>query len=174
MAIHYAKSVHAHRMLDRPSVPPTTISQGKRTRTLRRLWWCCIIRDRILSLGLRRSIQIPKKYPPLESEDFEEEINCSLVHEPSTKRHLVCILQRVMELCVVLTDLLPLLSLSDESLEEQRICHTDSQSKLNECQQSLSDWYSATRRQFPIPRKGNQFRHQSVIVHTNMMYIYYQ
>lgn len=173
MAIHYAKSVHAHRMLDRPSVPPTTISQDKRKRTLRRLWWCCIIRDRILSLGLRRSIQIPKKYPPLESEDFEEEINCSLVHEPSTKRHLVCILQRVMELCVVLTDLLPLLSLSDESLEEQRICHTDSQSKLNECQQSLSDWYSATRRQFPIPRKGNQFRHQSVIVHTNMMYIYY-
>ncbi|KAH7166467.1 fungal-specific transcription factor domain-containing protein [Dactylonectria macrodidyma] len=173
IAIHHAMSIRAHRMFDRPGLPPGSIPQSKQIRTLRRLWWCCIFRDRVLSLGLRRNIQITTKYPSLEAEDFEHEINRSLVHEPSTKRHLVGILLRLLELFVVLTDLLPLLSLSDESLEEQQAANGDTRIKLADCQLALTNWYSKTRQMFPLPRKGNEFRHQSVIVHTNMMYIYY-
>ncbi len=48
-----------------------------KTRKLwKRIWWCCFLRDRLISLGMRRPMRIPEKefdLPMLELEDFETE-----------------------------------------------------------------------------------------------------
>lgn len=48
----------------------------KTRRLWRRIWWCCFLRDRLISLGMRRPMRIPEKefdLPMLELEDFETE-----------------------------------------------------------------------------------------------------
>ncbi|KGO71508.1 Transcription factor, fungi [Penicillium italicum] len=61
---------------------------------MKRVWWCCLIRDRIISLGMRCPIQIlPEdfdlKQQGLTLEDLEDEIPSSEVYKPDTKSALV-------------------------------------------------------------------------------------
>ncbi|KAF5962581.1 fungal specific transcription factor factor domain-containing protein [Fusarium bulbicola] len=80
--------------------------------TLRRLWWCCIIRDRILPLGLRRSIQITpdhfdlKKNMILGCIELEAEIGRSTLHCDDAKEGLSSIIKEVVKLSIVSTEVL--------------------------------------------------------------------
>ncbi|KAF4984938.1 hypothetical protein FDECE_16967 [Fusarium decemcellulare] len=105
-AIHHAESSGAQHY-DDPS--PAT---AKQQNTLKRLWWCCIIRDRIMPLASRRGIRITRtKFdfetkPPLGKNDLFNEIDHSNVYDRDIKLALIDLLQDLVEFCIVLTDVL--------------------------------------------------------------------
>ncbi|KAK7428120.1 hypothetical protein QQZ08_005359 [Neonectria magnoliae] len=60
---------------------------------LKRLWWCCIIRDRSMGLLMRIPIQIRKDQfdfdaSPFGVDDLRDEFERSKVYNPETKRVL--------------------------------------------------------------------------------------
>ncbi|PTB62707.1 N-terminal binuclear Zn cluster-containing/DNA binding domain-containing protein [Trichoderma citrinoviride] len=173
-AIGHAKSLRAHHLTSNtgrdklPDIPP-------RTRiSLRRLWWCCYIRDRIIALGLRRTLRIPEKYPTLDIEDFEDEIHRSRVYKAESKRCFFDIFMRISKLCVVVTDLLRLCSVSEHGLEcETNITVTDRQEAVASCTAQLQEWYDSARQQFPDDAEQPGIRPHFVIIQTNLMFTYY-
>lgn len=78
---------------------------------LKRVWWCCLIRDRIISLGMRRPIQITaahlELYPPmLTRRDMHDEILNSMVYKEEVKSGLFELLVGLCRLVTIITDLL--------------------------------------------------------------------
>jgi hypothetical protein len=74
---------------------------------LKRLWWTCILRDRMIALGVRRMIQIgPEKFDfdqaGLEEEDLAEECQESDVYDSASKRSLSKIVVAQCELAVAM------------------------------------------------------------------------
>jgi hypothetical protein len=64
------------------------------SQVLKRLWWPCIIRDRILALGMKRSIQITKQNSDfcmerLTLNGLAEEVKVSKVWRRETKLILI-------------------------------------------------------------------------------------
>jgi hypothetical protein len=107
LAIYYAREARAHNYQD-PDLSP------EYRPALKRLWWSCILRDRILSLALRRSpLIIPHDFdfslPPLTAEDFSNDQGRSDVYGTRTQKALARIIELQCKLAVVLTDLLTLM-----------------------------------------------------------------
>ncbi|KAF5612795.1 cutinase transcription factor 1 beta [Fusarium sp. NRRL 25303] len=146
---------------------------GPDTVSLKRLWWCCIIRDRSISLGQRRCVQIPGEYPLPVEEDFSSEFNGSLVYTPHTKAQLFRIFRRLMEFCYTVVDLLQLMARHrSASRNLENVC-ADDRTILSRCREDLSAWFSATGEEFLNLGHGGEQRHPSVIVYTNFIYIQY-
>ncbi|KAH6871506.1 hypothetical protein B0T10DRAFT_568294 [Thelonectria olida] len=87
LAVNHARHAGAHDAL----VPSTCFAEGDghEFRMLKRLWWCCIIRDRSLSLLLHRDLVIRKSYPRLDASDLDDEISYLLIHDPAVQSLLV-------------------------------------------------------------------------------------
>ncbi|OIW26083.1 hypothetical protein CONLIGDRAFT_517472 [Coniochaeta ligniaria NRRL 30616] len=172
------------------TTPSTT--QLKRQNMLKRLWWCCIIRDRILALCVRRSIQITRAHfdldanSPLGSADLADEIDRSKVYNADTKRALIDIMSQLIDLCVLLTDMLILVYPLDDTPGWGRPMKPEDQVRVTEGKIALRRWYKGATLKFPMfgggtARASNvaggsgrrEFRHDSVILYTNLMYMYY-
>ncbi|EFQ31898.1 fungal specific transcription factor domain-containing protein [Colletotrichum graminicola M1.001] len=181
IAIQNAKMVEAHHYATRTAPP-------KKRNLLKRLWWCCIMRDRIVGLGLRRSLQITRSHFNFDSNDalgfsdLADELERSRVYNPGTKRHLAEILEQLVELCVVLTDILILVFPLDDRPGWGREMRTEEQDKVRVCKAALRRWYKLATLRFPmfgggsvarVKSPGNEFQHGSVILYTNLMYMYY-
>ena len=74
---------------------------------LKRLWWSCILRDRMIALGVRRMIQIgAEKFDfdqaGLEAEDLAEECHESDVYDFASKKSLSKIVVAQCELAVAM------------------------------------------------------------------------
>ncbi|CAK7215769.1 hypothetical protein SBRCBS47491_002596 [Sporothrix bragantina] len=191
--------------------------EARRANTLKRLWWCCIIRDRVMGLGVRRSIQITRAHfdleanPPLTRADLADEIERSRVYNPGTKSCLIEILVHMVELCVVLTDILTLVFPADDTPGWGRQIADGDAGRVRQCKIELRRWYKDVALKFPMfgggsgsssggspgsttgnPGSGNggggtgagtgvsrmanggrEFYHDSVILYTNLMYMYY-
>ncbi|KAF5632077.1 n-terminal binuclear Zn cluster-containing protein [Fusarium sp. NRRL 52700] len=143
------------------------------TGSLKRLWWCCILRDRSISLGQRRSVQIPGQYPLPVEEDFRSEFNASLVYTPHIKAQLFRVFRRLMVFCYVVVDLLQLMARHRSPARHLETVCADDRTVLSRCREDLSIWFSATGEEFLKLGQGNQQRHPSVIVYTNFVYIQY-
>lgn len=166
IAIHHARCLGADEAWEHRDVP----AQSEESHLLRRLWWCCVIRDRVVSLGFRQRLQITRVPPVLLLSDFENEINHSEVTRPESKRKLVRMLLRVMELCEILTDFLELICLPDC----YRMGYTQREvATLSGCRDALQKWFMVTNTIIPNSHFDNRFRDQSVIVHGSLMYMYY-
>ncbi|KAJ4322143.1 hypothetical protein N0V84_004978 [Fusarium piperis] len=105
-AIHYARMGGADQYQTKG---PGT----ERKATLKRLWWCCILRDRIMALGHRRPLQIrPTDFdfsqPGLLEDDIEDEIHGSRVYDPETKTVLLRLVASLCELVVAMNGILEL------------------------------------------------------------------
>ncbi|KAB5578351.1 fungal-specific transcription factor [Coniochaeta sp. 2T2.1] len=169
-----------------------TITQLKRQNILKRLWWCCIIRDRILALCVRRSIQITRAHfdldanSPLGSADLADEIDRSKVYNADTKRALIDIMSQLIDLCVLLTDMLVLVYPLDDSPGWGRPMKPEDQGRVKDGKMALRRWYKGATLKFPMfgggtARASNvaggsgrrEYRHDSVILYTNLMYMYY-
>ncbi|KAH7141647.1 fungal-specific transcription factor domain-containing protein [Dactylonectria macrodidyma] len=170
IALHHAKCAGAHKAWESSTASNCTIPHFQQDqRMLRRLWWGCIIRDHFMSMGLKRSLQITRPYPVLYMSDFQSEISRSEVHSPETKRRLIRISLRLMDLCNTLTELILLVSPSDDSLAvENPDIH-----KLTECRTTLRDWHAKTEREISSSNSSGGLRQHSIIVHTHTMYIFY-
>ncbi|KAL2670134.1 hypothetical protein Neosp_015015 [[Neocosmospora] mangrovei] len=117
--------------------------------TLKRLWWCCIICDRLLPLTSRQNIKITKANfsfsgcPPLGSADLADESYGSDVYDPTTKLVHAEILSKLVDLCLILTDVLTVTSVFHNNpswILSRRLAG------LNDaglCQMALSRWYSS-------------------------------
>ncbi|KAK2043777.1 fungal-specific transcription factor domain-containing protein [Colletotrichum somersetense] len=182
IAIRNAKMVEAHHYAIRTTTAP------KKRNLLKRLWWCCIIRDRIVGLGLRRSLQITRSHFSFDSNealgfsDLADELDRSRVYNPGTKRCLAEILEQLVGLCVVLTDILILVFPLDDRPGWGREMRAEEQEKVHVCKAALRKWYKAAALRFPMfgggsvarmKSPGNEFQHDSVILYTNLMYMYY-
>lgn len=164
--------------------------QHKKQNTLKRLWWCCVIRDRILALGVRRSIQISRAHFDLEANigleytDLADEVNRSKVYNAETKKCLIEIFIQLGELCSALTDLITLVFPLDDVPGWDRQLGSEGPTKLKECKAALRSWYKGAALRYPMfgggstPRmttaNSKQFQHDSVILYTNLMYMHYQ
>lgn len=195
IAIQNAKNAEAPYHATLPTISMPSIhsghskkSEAKRQNLMKRLWWCCVIRDRILPLGLRRGIQITRahfdfeKYPPLGLMDLEDEINRSLVYNADAKRDLVQVLFQVLHLCVILTDVLLLVFPLDGALDHARGRLTLmplKEAEIRKIKRALLLWCrTATTTIAHTKANGNTEvdpnKHESVILYTHLMYTYYQ
>lgn len=191
-AIQHAKNAEAHHysaLSDdiSSSMSPT---QLKKQNTLKRLWWSCVIRDRILPLGFRRSLKITTSHfdfsahPGLGYADLAEEIEHSRVYNAETKVQLIQLLSQIVELCSILTDLIMLVFPLDDSPGWGKRIGPDEAVRVRKCKLALRRWYNSASVKFPlfggngVPRtdltRGRHAHHDSVILYTNMMYMYYQ
>lgn len=172
IAIRHAKSLRAHHLTSNTSrIKHTTIPAQTRI-SLRRLWWCCYIRDRILALALRRTLRIQEKYPPLVLEDFENEIHRSRVYKVESKRRFFDIFLQISKLCVAVTDLLRICSTSEDGLESETSI-ADHHKAMADCTAQLQEWYDGARRQFPDDTDEPGIRPHFLIIQTNLMFTYY-
>ncbi|OLN92820.1 Cutinase transcription factor 1 beta 1 [Colletotrichum chlorophyti] len=181
IAIQNAKTVDAHHYATRTAPP-------KKRNLLKRLWWSCIIRDRLIGLGMRRGVQITRSHfdfdsnDMLRSSDLLDEIERSRVYNPGTKRCLAEILEQLVQLCVVLTDILILVFPLDDSPGWGRDMRAEEQEKVRGCKVALQRWYKGAMLKFPVfgggpvarvKSPGSEFQHDSVILYTNLLYMYY-
>lgn len=162
-------------------------SQTKQQNILKRLWWCCIIRDRSISLLMRLPIRITKDQfdfnDLLTLEDLEDESQRSEVYDPATKLRLAEILYLSINLYKTLTDILSFV-IPGESMQcslaqnEHR-----ARDRMQECKTSLEAWHATTTSRLRStqtihnlqkPTNSHQSDgHPSIVLYTNLMYMYY-
>ncbi|ETR99383.1 hypothetical protein M419DRAFT_37839 [Trichoderma reesei RUT C-30] len=120
------------------------------------------------------TLRIPEKYPTLELGDFEDEIYRSRVYKAESKRRFFDIFMQISKLCIVVTDLLQLCSVSEHGLEcETNISPTDRHEAIANCTIQLQEWYDSARQQFPDDAEQPGIRPHFVIIQTNLMFTYY-
>ncbi|CAI7671811.1 unnamed protein product [Penicillium palitans] len=186
IAIENAKIAEAHLYA---SIPATSIPPEQRNM-LKRVWWCCIIRDRSTGLLMRRPIQITKLHFDFGSHslcaaDLAEEFERSRVYDSATKRGLADVLAQWMQLNITLTDIL---TLAFPLNEGQPVTHDktlSNTSQLWECKSALARWFKSVVPRlpfpFPAPTTHSSTRpetdtdkyHSSLILYTNLMLMYY-
>ncbi|KAF4493700.1 fungal specific transcription factor domain containing protein [Fusarium agapanthi] len=148
--------------------------------TRKRLWWGCIIRDHIFSLGMRRSIQITAANfdfsysSPLGYQDLAGELGKSKVHDARTKARLAEILELLVELCIILTDVLDV-AFPIEDRIKRRPLDSATASRIHKSQIALHAWKRKTITRLPNfgsdPYEDKQ--HDSVILFANLVHMYY-
>ncbi|KAG9495591.1 hypothetical protein J7337_012145 [Fusarium musae] len=152
-AIHLAQAAGADQFHTSSNPSLTSVNE------LKRLWWCCVVRDRILPLGMRRQLHITSldladaNYLPTEK-DFWREIDGSRVYAPQTKRTLVRLFITLCELTVPLTDVIKIVyptgRLTDIHSPVMRDAEKGRES-LQSCEAGLEAWFERATIQFPTP-----------------------
>jgi hypothetical protein len=142
--------------------------------TLKRLWWCCILRDRIMALCLQRPLRIkPEDFdfsqPGLLAEDLDDEVSCSEVYDPSIKKVLVQLVASLCELVVTINDLLIFCQSSRSKPDGNGL---GSQKHL-EILSGLDQWHEKAKVNFQRPALQPGL-HESFILFASVLDIYYQ
>ncbi|KAL5343089.1 hypothetical protein BJX70DRAFT_207374 [Aspergillus crustosus] len=93
----------------RSSIRHAKTSKGTKSE-MKRVWWSCLIRDRIIALGMRRPLQITGEdldlYPQmLTEEDMNDEIFTSRVYKPEVKASLFDLLASLCHFVTAVTEL---------------------------------------------------------------------
>ncbi|KAH7224246.1 hypothetical protein B0J15DRAFT_456841 [Fusarium solani] len=180
LAIENAKLAEAHLYTSLSAA-----SHFKERNVLKRLWWCCVMRDRSMGLLLKRPINITREQfdtdeDPLSANDLRDELQRSKVYSPSTKWKLAEILSQSVQLYIKLTDVLMV-------LHPPRGRHQSTQKSrlhpLYECKSALREWNSRTSLRLSdlqnnpdlrTSSKTDQAKGQdSIILYRNLMYMYY-
>ncbi|KAL9567540.1 hypothetical protein ACKAV7_008304 [Fusarium commune] len=181
LAIHHAKLINAHRHAGICDVGTT--ANEPRSRTLRRLWWCCIICDRLSSLACRFRLQITpdmldmENCVPLGFGDLQSEIHRSSVFSPATKRQLIALFSKNLSLLMLLTELIPVAYPFETRLESSPDFSAQEEGNIRKSCDLLEEWYDTAKAEFPplhqpIAAEESDSTN-SIAVHTNLMYIYY-
>lgn len=183
LAIQHARSLNADRC-DTLDMKSTAISshEQKFQNTIRRLWWSCIIRDRLGSLCSRRGIQIVhdradlRARSPLGFTDLEDEMCRSSVYSVATKRTLIRLLAHYIQFCIALTDTLLLVFPSENPHISGRKSEIEEDERIDECKHVLQQWYKRASSCFPEDRDAagdlaeDKRHHKSVVLHTNVLW----
>lgn len=144
----------------------------------KRLWWCCVLRDRILPLGVRRPLQIAHSHlnsagDELTEKDFEEDMGKSEVYDTETQHLLAKIVVAQCKLSIEMTDVItmvypadgadPVITASEEDFNRVS-------AETERCKMKLIDWYE-TINQWISTVRGKS--HASVTLYASLLYIYY-
>ncbi|KAL7755008.1 hypothetical protein ACKLNR_014765 [Fusarium oxysporum f. sp. zingiberi] len=172
-AIQLAQGAGADQYHKRPD------QDSAETIRLKRLWWCCIVRDRILPLGVRRQLHITSINPALDhltEQDFAKEIQESQVYSAQTKRSLVYLFISLCELAVPFTCVIQTVYGMGQSAADAISPIIENQKQIEQsirfCETSLDAWFDKATIQFPTPA-GIISAEKSLVLYTNLMYIYY-
>ncbi|ENH70049.1 Acyl-CoA dehydrogenase [Fusarium oxysporum f. sp. cubense race 1] len=160
IATHYAKSADAHRYHEKQDTREGAL--------LKRLWWCCVLRDRILALALRQSpLLSPTAYncPELSVADFAHEIGTSRVYDGIVKRLIVQIAIALGDLGTLLSEIPPAPSLA----KVRELCRDE----IEDLTMRLDKWYDETYAMFRLPTLITG-AHESLILFSNVLCTYYQ
>ncbi|KAF5564880.1 cutinase transcription factor 1 beta [Fusarium napiforme] len=181
LAIHHAKLINAHRHAGICDVGTT--ANEPRSKTLRRLWWCCIICDRLSSLACRFRLQITpdmldmENCVPLGFADLQSEIHRSSVFSPATKRRLIALFSKNLSLLMLLTEIIPVAYPFETRLESSPDFSAQEEENIGKSCDLLEKWYDTAKAEFPPFHKPIAAEESdaanSIAVHTNLMYIYY-
>ncbi|KFY64721.1 hypothetical protein V496_03069 [Pseudogymnoascus sp. VKM F-4515 (FW-2607)] len=144
----------------------------------KRLWWCCVLRDRILPLGVRRPLQITHNHlnsagQELTEEDLEEEIGKSEVYDTETQHLLVKLLLAQCKLAVELTDVITMVYPADGANLVTMACEDDFNRvsiQTKGYEMKLTDWYNAIDQWIPTVLGKS---HASITLFASLLYIYY-
>lgn len=186
IAIHHARDARAHQY-NYQSVMPESAEEIKRRNVLKRLWMCCLICDRVIPLTSRQSITITRANfdfdanPMLACDDLADEDNKSNIYDAESKVRLAQVSVKLVELCVVLTDVLTLSSSIRDNPSwglSQRVADTNHAAV---CRVQLQRWYngflemkSAMSSGEVVNETNNEGRGSSVVLFTNLAEMYYQ
>ncbi|KAG7040727.1 fungal specific transcription factor domain-containing protein [Colletotrichum scovillei] len=175
IAIHHARDAEAHKY-EKFDV------NSEEHAVRKRLWWGCIIRDRILALGMRRAMLLTPEQStivgnvPLSRFDLADEATRSLVYDFETKILLGDILGLLVELCIILTDILDLAFPIEDCLKHGRT-NAEAGRQIQNCQKALVGWRrEATIR---LPNKSQTSRickgeqEGSLVLFANLLWMYY-
>lgn len=174
--VFFARMAHADRYYS-----PANESKGRaHVATLKRLWWCCLLRDRILPLGLRRTLQIDHIEPEMDflsASDFASELGNSRVHQdPAIQAQIFSIIRLTCKLAHALTQ--PMCAMFRvESFEERAWISADALSRqlqeMRGCIKRLQSWYEEANRLFPSPISLGD-TDEAVTTFANMLFVYYE
>ncbi|KAL5340706.1 fungal-specific transcription factor domain-containing protein [Aspergillus crustosus] len=168
IAIRHAKKERAHLYYH--------LQPNRKTTDLKRLWWCCIIRDRIISLGMRRPIQITRDEFDFRQlgpsfQDLEDECLNSEVYTPDTKIALCRVLSSLCHLVVAVTDLIMLVYPLTQSMPYSLADRRAQLNRLEETKFALLEWEFT----WVANPDGKEFYiHPSLTLYTNLCAIYFQ
>jgi hypothetical protein len=148
IAINRAVSIQAHR------AGISRSDEERKDNIKKRLWWSIIVRDRSLSLGLRRGILVAPPMLDLTTElpresDFQDEIWFSRVHSPLDKKRFVHMLRAQVKLSLILTELLMHVTDNDVDEKDKNALNIGPQARESQALLSvnskLCDWLRDTK-----------------------------
>ncbi|KAH7016409.1 uncharacterized protein B0I36DRAFT_436093 [Microdochium trichocladiopsis] len=188
-ALQHAKSINADRYGAMPKLPAWASPDARKYhKACRRMWWCCIILDRISPLSGRYGNRITRdtfdfaKATALGAADLEDEIYRSSVYSPAAKRRLIGLFEVYLKFTLLLTDVLTLVFPFEDSLRmNHQPCDEDG-AQIEICDAALKSWFAVASEKFrPFQGTsrtaagglGKQELHRSEALHVNLMYIYY-
>ncbi|KAH7370684.1 hypothetical protein BKA65DRAFT_489037 [Rhexocercosporidium sp. MPI-PUGE-AT-0058] len=187
LALHHAEYINAHRYGTVADLSNLASSAQKHYfRSVRRLWWCCIILDRVSPLCTRFRLQITPDlfdldaYVPLGFNDLQTEIHRSRVFAPAIKRRHVILFAKFLDLVLILTDVLSIAFPFESKVEIKPETTQGSDTQIQKCWRLLGAWYESATVDFPLFDGQDRERHidtrdpaNSIVLYTNLMYIYY-
>ncbi|GIZ46453.1 hypothetical protein CKM354_000957900 [Cercospora kikuchii] len=172
-AIRFAKIVRADSYY--------RIKDPVRARLLKRIWWGVIFRDRILSLGLRRSTQVPlindweTDKHILTVDDFQSELGSSLVHDTETQLRIFEMVGTTCRLMQCLTHASRILYTHERLDDRLEFASRSLQALVTDIQRALGalrHWHDQAIRTFPFPISLDD-AHETICVYANMMFSYH-
>lgn len=173
-AVSHARKCGAHL----PNNDIADISTNNKTLQYRRLWCSCIIRDRILSLGVRRRLLIPlAEYDPLHDllteQDLTSEVSTSRVYSAKSKQILTYLSVKLSRLSGILTEIVTLAEDIKDVLRGVKELTTkdvaDTMETIKRANQQLDAWG-----EIPLDHILQQREDLPVMSHAILVSIYYQ
>jgi hypothetical protein len=170
-AIDHAQANYAHQHRD------MLLLEDKRRKMLKRLWWSCVLRDRMISMGMRRPLQIPPSRfrtsdEPLCLADLQDEVHDSAVYTAEVKLSLAWLLIRLCHFTDAVTELLSILYPPPADNGERRANTAEADRvKLQCARANLAIW------DMDFSRVGEEDvlrNHSSVILFSHLNSLYYQ
>lgn len=198
IATQQARLAGAHRyksLYDVHGAEERSPAARKRRISLKRLWWCLIVTDRMASLFDQKPMQVTTLHfdheglrHSISPADFADEIERSRVYNSGAKKTLVQIFMHMTELAAVLTDLLTKVSPPDEMPQWERQLDEEEQHQIAQCKTKMESWHdeASLGLQFPRwdakqsaseigkPELAAGYTHESVALFTNYMCLIYQ
>ncbi|RMJ18210.1 hypothetical protein BHE90_007229 [Fusarium euwallaceae] len=154
--------------------PGSTTALKRRNK---RLWWSLYWRDRVLTLGLRKPLQItPSSFNVqldlLTQDDMIDESHHSFVYDPKTKRHLTDILTFQCRLAILLTEVLALTYGPGSFDPTYSLDHFEATlSQMRTARARLARWKEDAEAAFYV-FLGDGHTHRSLTLFSSLIYIY--
>ncbi|KAJ0415088.1 fungal-specific transcription factor domain-containing protein [Aspergillus carlsbadensis] len=175
IAVQHARTlgVHHHSPVSQGTALPLDWLEVKR------LWWVCLVRDRIIALAHRRPLQIvvdnwDAELELLSSREVSEAMCRSEVHSTPVRQGLFAAFVSVLRLCIPLTRILAL-GAALESANGNSFMELDLDLDIGQadtCAKSLRQWRDETKARFEMCyRAGTPV--DSIAMHDHLLQIYY-
>ncbi|KAL3490723.1 fungal-specific transcription factor domain-containing protein [Aspergillus germanicus] len=175
IAIQAARATQAHLYKALTHLPRRQRAYKKR------IWWCCVVRDRCIALGMRRPLQITPdtfnpREEPLVEEDMEGEMAISKVYDLDIKRCLTRVFVVQCDLAAALTSTIMTVSPPNSLPIPLSATYEDLLrifAASEGCRQELQAWYKKSEEQLRHASRTGLGRTRLMTLYVDWQWIYY-